>query len=278
MADIYNNYLRLRLSDAMLRKESSSKTASSTIPLSAVTHNEGALYSVKSASREDIVYTVDLSIGTCSCISGNTGSVCKHQLAASQHSAVRLPQLYACKPAERQLLFKVMYGDTAMPTSTFFDGLFAATPVNDVAGDEEAAHVEGASGAVSEQVPETPTDTPDNVTPTDEQINEYTSMFNKALKRNKGASTLGSLDVFVKRVKACRNAAQMSTLLRTAGCTLFKRSGAHTRRIHCQPTSIARRSLGQLKGKSALLKGKLVKRKRNLALNISSNVPNAKVH
>ena len=82
-------------------KDSSSKTVCTATPLSAVTHNGGTLYTVESASKEGIEYTVDLSIGMCGCVSGNTGSVCKHQLAASQHSAVRLPQVHTCTPAER---------------------------------------------------------------------------------------------------------------------------------------------------------------------------------
>ncbi|XP_076057040.1 uncharacterized protein LOC143034607 [Oratosquilla oratoria] len=94
MADVYNNYLRLRLSDVLLKKDSSCKPSTSTIPMCAVTHAGGTVYTVKSASQEGICYNVDLSIGMCSCLCGNTGSVCKHQLAASQYSAVRLPQLY----------------------------------------------------------------------------------------------------------------------------------------------------------------------------------------
>lgn len=265
------------MSDVILRKESSSKTASNTIPLSAVTHNGGAVYIVNSSSQEGIAYTVDLSIGTCSCISGNTGSVCKHQLAASQYSAVRLPQLYTCSPAEKELLFKVMYGCKAMPTSSFFDGLYAGTPVCDDA-DGEAAFVEGDSAAVAEQIYDASPQTSHDLPSIEEKIDEFTTMLNKELKRNKDASMLSSLEIFKERVTACRNPSQLSTLLRTAGCTLFKRSGAYKRRIPCQPTSIARRKVGQPKGKSALLKGKVVKRKRNLALNISRNVPNAKIH
>ena len=51
--------------------------------------------------RRTIEYIVELSIGMCGCVIGNTGSLCKHQLAASQHSAVRLPQVHTCTPAER---------------------------------------------------------------------------------------------------------------------------------------------------------------------------------
>ena len=133
MADVYNNYLRLRLSDVIFKKESFSKKVSSTIPSTAVTHKEGAQYSVRSGSQEGIEYNVDLSIGICSCLAGNTGSVCKHQLAASEYSATRLPQLHTCSPVHKRLLFKVIYGEKALPTETFFDGLIGDASLNVVA-------------------------------------------------------------------------------------------------------------------------------------------------
>ncbi|XP_076036530.1 uncharacterized protein LOC143022273 [Oratosquilla oratoria] len=74
MADVYNNHLRLRLSDVLLKKDSSCKPSTSTIPMCAVTHAGGTVYTVKSASQEGICYNVDLSIGMCSCLCGNTGS------------------------------------------------------------------------------------------------------------------------------------------------------------------------------------------------------------
>ena len=279
MADVYDNYLRLRLSDVILKKDTSSKTATSTIPLSAVTHDGGAVYQVTSAGQENVQYSVDLSIGTCSCSSGNTGSVCKHQLAASQFSAIRLPQLYTCTAIEKKRLYRILYGDKEMPTTSFFDGLVAHPPENEISQldhiNEEMAvchqHQKDVAAAGTVEVAET-------TEVLDERIDEFTSMLNRELKRTKGTSMLSSLNIFEQRVKACKNPAQVSTFLRTAGCTLFKASGAFRKKIPCQPTSIARRLSGQPRGKAALLKGKIIKRKRNLALNISNNVPNAKIH
>ena len=284
MADVYNNYLRLRLSDVILKRETSSKAAITTVPLSAVTHIGGAVYRVNSASQEDILYTVDLSIGTCSCLSGNTGSVCKHQLAASQYSAVRLPQLYACTAAEKKKIFRIIYGDQAMPAETFFDSIYTDTPANETEHVESVEVMEISTDqqiAASDQINKNlhTVEVIENANENLEQrIDSFTSMLNKELKRNKSTCILKSLDVFEQRMKACKNPAQVSSLLRTAGWTLFKASGAYRKKIPCQPTSIARRKSGQPRGKATLLKGKIVKRKRNLALNISKNVPNAKIH
>ncbi|XP_076036776.1 uncharacterized protein LOC143022436 [Oratosquilla oratoria] len=278
MADVYNNYLRLRLSDVLLKKDSSCKPSTSTIPMCAVTHAGGTVYTVKSASQEGICYNVDLSIGMCSCLCGNTGSVCKHQLAASQYSAVRLPQLYACTVAEKEVLYKVIYGDKPMPTSNFFDGLFADTPVNVVSHvNKEPAARDDEQGDVAVVI-ETSAQTTNENQSIDTSIDEFTSMINRELKRTKSTCMLSSFAVFEQRLKSCRNPAQVNTFLRTAGCTIFKASGAAKRKIPCQPTTIARRQFGQPRGKAALLKGKITKRKRNLALNILKNLPNAKIH
>ena len=37
------------------------------------------LYQVKSKTKEDVVYTVDMTIGRCECFAGKDGSTCRHQ-------------------------------------------------------------------------------------------------------------------------------------------------------------------------------------------------------
>ena len=282
MADVYNNYLRLRLADVILKKEGSSKTASGPVPLSAVTHKDEALYVVNSTSKEGIAYEVDLSIGTCSCTEENTGKVCKHQLAASQYSAVRLPQVYKCTKAEKQHFFKVMYGNKPMPSEDFFEGLLEDTHVSTVCNGTkpEPASNEAEIDLAEQVVMQIPAAASNSIELTHKKIDDFTRMLNVELKRASGSGTVihSPLDIFEKRMKACRNPAQVANLMRTAGCALYRSSGAHKRKIHCQPTSVARRSIGQPRGRSALLKGKVIKRKRNLTLNISKNQPNAKVH
>ena len=70
----------------------------------------------------------------------------------------------------------------------------------------------------------------------------------------------------------------MNSFLATGGSSIYKCSGALKRKIACQPTSIARRQKGQPKGRATLLRGRIVKRKRNFAQNINFNQPNAKIH
>ena len=61
--------------------------------------------------------------------------------------------------------------------------------------------------------------------------------------------------------------------------SLHQRSGTYYKmKLQCHTTSAAKRSIGQPRGKSALLKGKVEKRKRNPALNIYRNVSKTKIH
>lgn len=279
MADVYNNYLRLRLSDVILKRDRSSKTASSTIPLTAVNHSGGGVYTVDSLSQEGLEYTVDLSIGTCSCISGITGSVCKHQLAASQYSAVRLPQLYNLNIHDKKLYYKVVFGDKPMPSDTFFEEIVPKDVVCACPLDDEP------SASTNQEVSKTCTSvSSSNIEEirekvnTNERLKQFCEKIFQIIDPHMGPCLLETLDVFERRITACRNSAQIQTFLRTAGSTLFNGSKAFRGKIPCQPTSIARRRAHQPRGKAALLKGRSVKRNRNLSMNISKNVPNGKLH
>ena len=121
--------------------------------------------------------------------------------------------------------------------------------------EHEAASVLVDSIAAQEQTRETSLQPAQYVQSVQQRIKEVASTFVEKLTMNTDISLISSLDIFEKRVNACSNPAQMSSFLRTAGCSLFKRSGVQSRKILCQPTSIARRKTGQPKGKSALSKG-----------------------
>ena len=56
----------------------------------------------------------------CFCPAGDTGAVCKHQLAASQFSAVKLPQMFGCPPFDKYVLSKIVYGDKSSYDLRFF--------------------------------------------------------------------------------------------------------------------------------------------------------------
>ena len=122
MGDVYDRYLRLRLQDVILKRNKSSGAASPAVPMEKVQHVSGSEYRVQ-ASESDLCYSVDLAIGMCSCLAGDKIDVCKHQLAASQFNAVKLPQMFDCSPDEKCLLFKIVYGNKSSYDTSFFSNL-----------------------------------------------------------------------------------------------------------------------------------------------------------
>ena len=50
-------------------------------------------------------------VGICTCVAGQTASVCKHQLAAAEASMSLLPQQYVPNEKTRKLLAEVAMGD-----------------------------------------------------------------------------------------------------------------------------------------------------------------------
>lgn len=74
-------------------------------------------------------------------------------------------------------------------------------------------------------------------------------MLNRELKRNKGTCIHDSIDIFEKKVNVCRNPAQVSTLLRTAGSILIIKG-----KIVSLRGIIARRNSVQPNLKFAMLK------------------------
>lgn len=94
-----------------------------------------------------------------------------------------------------------------------------------------------------------------------------------------------------RAMKVGRKYCKSSSHLNSAFSPMFSRDlskicgGAVRGKIHCQPTSIARRNPGVPRGAAPIGKGrkrrvslleKAAKRERNLSLNISKNLPNAK--
>ena len=107
---------------------------------------------------------------------------------------------------------------------------------------------------------------------------EYIKTLTEKLNTFKSESNHKTLKINHKRLLAIKNLSQMNSFLVTGGSSIYKSSGALKRKIACQPTSIARRQQGQPKGRATLIRGRIVKRKRNLAHNINLNQPIAKIH
>ena len=71
------------------------------IPLFAIRKVDSHKFTVKSQSEENVTYSVDMQIGLCDCSMGQTGAICKHQLACAHEFMMHLPQAFKSTAANR---------------------------------------------------------------------------------------------------------------------------------------------------------------------------------
>ena len=70
---------------------------------------------VKSQTNSDVHYNVDLRIGICECSTGETGVICKHQIACADAFMMQLPQSFKNTAANRRWLAGVAVGVENVP-------------------------------------------------------------------------------------------------------------------------------------------------------------------
>lgn len=83
------------------------------------------LYSVRSATKADVTYVVDVAVGICSCDFGLTGRFCKHQAAIYKHHFVILPNFPAISDEDRYLVARLALGERA-ESPAFYQSLNVA--------------------------------------------------------------------------------------------------------------------------------------------------------
>ncbi|XP_078686972.1 uncharacterized protein LOC144919399 [Branchiostoma floridae x Branchiostoma belcheri] len=94
--------------------------------LSSVQQFDNNIFTVASGSRPEQSYTVDMTVGTCSCSVGKDGSPCKHQYVLWAANKSHCPNFVAVTDSvERQKLAKIAIGET-LPLS-FYSNLRTAS-------------------------------------------------------------------------------------------------------------------------------------------------------
>lgn len=78
MVEIFDQYMKQRLVDVALNRRRIKPVRVAAIPQEAVTSHGMGRFTVQSQSEQAEVYSVDLTIGMCSCPFGENGSLCKH--------------------------------------------------------------------------------------------------------------------------------------------------------------------------------------------------------
>lgn len=235
---------------------------------------EKNIFLIQNPKDENISYIVNGNIGVCTCYSGKSGALCKHQCFLIEHEKIKLPNALPINKEERYLLGYLALGNEC-PAPEFFDDLISEH--------------ENTSMEISEYFEET-CDTPTS-TKIEIKNNILTEIGNIALVQKD--QLLAELDRIknivmdgvdddvqrhlVHTFQKVKNKHDLKKL------TFFRSARAH-KRIDVQPTSIARRRKGLTKTKKRVPAGrppkmtkmKISKRKHSLKENITNNVQNSR--
>ena len=232
-------------------------------------------------------------MGMCSCVAGETGAVCKHQIAVADATMTALPQLFITSMENRQLLAEVALGEANVPKD-----IFKELVSEDLTAPPEV-HATASTTAVEDSVsstnlPEAMSDSDDDFisppskvakrTIPDTLLNNLTSTLKECVQKHGDEHTSAAINKFINRLQNVRNPNSLNSFLHSAGSTLGSRRGHGRGKIPVQPTSTERRRAGMPRGAStvgrgrppALAPAKKLKRKHNLALNVAANLPSAK--
>ena len=152
MNEVFDSFMKNRLLDLALgRKHQIAKLQATNETFSIQRDDER--YLVSSSSHTGVVYVVDMKVGLCECPQGQTGGICKHQVACAQSESLELPQAFIDSPDCRQWLAYVAMGEKT-PSLDFFSDFGESAHVSSErchAEIDDRVAVSGGSEAKSQQ-------------------------------------------------------------------------------------------------------------------------------
>ena len=99
------------------------------------------VFHVRSTTQRDVVYTVDMVLGVCSCPQGSDGSPCTHQAAISLHCGTPsincVPTLV---PEIRRVYAQIALGNKAATDISFYAGLRKTANARETTHTEDSPH------------------------------------------------------------------------------------------------------------------------------------------
>ena len=250
--------------------------------------------------RNHYRYDVDMEVGICSCVSGWTGKLCKHQVAAAEATLSSAPQLYIPSPENKKLLVETALGEGRVPEGFFQDFMQVDGPCfteSSAKSVTEITDLPSTSTSVHESQPQEMSDDDDfelpqpsshqSSTAIDEEfLAKWNDAWQNAAQNFATSWSKEGMQKVMDRLCKIKTSIMFDSFLHSWGSGLGLTKGRKSQ-IKVQPTSISRRRPGLSRGASTVGKGrpalnasekKGLKRKRNLALNVALNQPNAKSH
>lgn len=238
---------------------------------------EQNIFLIQNPKDENISYIVNGNIGVCTCYSGKSGALCKHQCFLIENQKIKLPNALPIDREERYLLGYLALGKEC-PKPEFFHELKQSM-------DE----------IIPMEIPQYFTDTDYTIANASSTIEVKSTTLSE--KQNiveaRKCQLLSELDriksIVTDGVDDDTETHLLQTLQKVKNrndlkkLTFFRSVRTH-KRINVQPTSIARRRKGLTKTKKRVPAGrpqkinkmKMSKRKHSLKENIISNVSNSR--
>ncbi|XP_064091642.1 uncharacterized protein LOC135205213 [Macrobrachium nipponense] len=275
MVEIFYGYMRHRLVDVALGKQRVKSITVDKIGIGAVKSFGGGLYSMQSQSDQTKVYEVDLTIGMCTCVKGQDGATCKHQIAGADYSMTAVPQMFVMTSSSRQSLAAVAVGSEKAPKESFFKGLTEvednedesnggnrtlAAPalavgaektlkesflkgLNEVEDNEEESNGGNRINKRMETNARELENTNENIADDTSDLTAKSKVVVEALVETTAqygnSETEVALQKFLRRIRSVKTTNQLTNLLNCAGSSMTY-SGAGRGKIPCQPATISK--------------------------------------
>lgn len=222
--------------------------------------------------------------------------MCKHQVACSEMHSLKLSQVFHSTPANRQLLVRIALGDKDAPPLEFFVDLKDEdVPVNNDNSCLPAPTTNTSKESVADPSYADSEDSlndfvvskPNRSSSTTDEKQGVIQLLSEAFERFSDGLSSSAVTAMATQLRSLKTANQLNSSMlmfaASSSVSLCRRG-----KIHCQPTSVARRKVGTPRGYVSVGKGRkrtktalsntARKRTRNLSHNIASNQPNAKSH
>ena len=241
------------------------------------------VFTVKSKTDRTISYTVDMTVGVCTCPQGIDGSPCSHQAAVSIHyGTASINCIPTIAPNVRQIYAQIALGERAATDISFYASLHSCTSSS--VDNTEMFHADFTSpsfdliraGARADDV-----DANLSVSEVEDyrqrvqgaclQIDKFAEDLKKRLEGACNEQLLFGIEKFVTPYGKFKDSIPLltSSLYRfgwTFGGTITSKKGGHLRhgrRISVQATAAGRRKGSKSRGKARATPGKPVKSARN---------------
>ena len=293
IVEVFSPYLQGRIMATILGKIRVPATKNKLLDQKCITQKPENRFEVQSSSDYNTKYMVDVSIGSCSCPNGMRNAMCKHHFSVLVHYCLHSPALSRATAEEKQFWTKIALGSNSIPGAEFFEDITnrlesnPSTPLNppeEISATVQPSFIQESQSGV-DIVPDSnlnsfsltnenvnssagvdtsgetdplstsrqSADLPNNEPTTHQLYGEVVCLLDKYIEYDTQDANAALLHMKSKLEKV-KSSAQLYAMMHNFGST--RACSSSGRKIHVQPTAIARRQRGCPRGVAPLGKGR----------------------